>query len=58
MGPQELSLWLQLPRPRIEVEMYGFFGNSVVSCYVFLETVLGEDVLLGNRRGIFLEAVL
>ena len=27
-----------------EVEMSGFFGDSVVSCDVFLETILWEDV--------------
>lgn len=29
---------------RAEVEMSGFFGDSVVSCDAFLETVLSEDV--------------
>jgi len=29
-----------------EVENFGFFGNSLVSQDVFLEAMLGEDVLL------------
>ena len=33
-----------------KVAISGFFGDSVVSCDVFLETVLGEDVLLKQTR--------
>jgi len=29
-----------------EVEISGFFGDSVMSCDIFLEAVLREDVLL------------
>jgi hypothetical protein len=28
------------------MEIFGFFGNSIVSCGVFLETVFREDVFL------------
>jgi hypothetical protein len=48
------------------VESSGYVGDSVVSCAVFLETVLWEDVLLkqthermfcwAQTRGVFLEA--
>jgi hypothetical protein len=34
-----------------EVEISGFFGDSVVSCDVFLETVLGEMFLLKPTSG-------
>jgi hypothetical protein len=41
----------------IEIEISGFFGDSVVSCDVFLETALWKDVfLLKQARSIFLEA--
>jgi hypothetical protein len=33
-----------------DVEIPGFFGNSIVSCDVFLEAVLWEDVLLKQTR--------
>ena len=33
-----------------EVESFGFFGNSVVSCGIFLEVVLWENVLLKQTR--------
>jgi len=38
------------------VEIPGFFGDSIVSCDVFPEIVLGEDVLLKQTHDIFLEA--
>jgi hypothetical protein len=38
-----------------KVEISGFFEDSIMSCDVFLETVLSKDVLL-KTHGIFLEA--
>ena len=36
----------QLLLPHSEVEISDFFGDSLVSCDIFLETVLREDTLL------------
>ena len=40
----------------LDMEMSGFFGDLVVLCNVFRETVFGEDVLLRTDTWCFLEA--
>jgi hypothetical protein len=49
----EKRFFLKKQKGEYEVGISGFLGDSVVSCDVFLETVLLEDVLLS---GVFLEA--
>lgn len=40
----------------IEVQLLGFFRDSVLSCDVYLETVLSEEVLLRQTHCVLLRA--